>query len=120
MLCSHECMLKSLCSTSRVPWIIISCRNLLTIPITVAAVNPNNDVSLEGWDDCGAFNNYTTAFYNTSEFAAKQKEAASFLNSLPPYLDGRNVSLSNMVGPHDASTCFDPLSWANSGTFSTT
>lgn len=62
-------------------------------------MNPNNDVSLEGWDDCGAFNvNHTTAFYNSPEFAAKQKEAAPFLNSLPPYLDGRNVSLTNMVG----------------------
>jgi hypothetical protein len=39
----------------------------------------------------------TTAFYNSPAFLEKANQSAAFLNALPPYLDGRNVTLENMV-----------------------
>jgi hypothetical protein len=56
-----------------------------------------DDVTLEGWDDCDPFTTSTDAFYNSTEFAAKQAEATPFLNALKPFLDGRSVALKNMV-----------------------
>lgn len=43
------------------------------------------------------FNNATLAFYNSAAFKQVAAENAAFLNSLPPFLDGRPVSLENMV-----------------------
>jgi len=36
-------------------------------------------------------------FYASDLFKAKAAEHSSFLNELQPYLDGRSVSLQNMV-----------------------
>jgi len=69
------------------------------VPIDV--VNANEDVSLEGFADCNTFNAATLAFYNSSEFAAVAAEAAPFLQQLPPFLDGRSVSLINMFNIYD-------------------
>jgi hypothetical protein len=44
-----------------------------------------------------AFIKSTDEFYESAEFTAKEKETESFLAPLPHYLDGRNVSLENMV-----------------------
>jgi hypothetical protein len=70
---------------------------VLTGDIVVESVL-EDDVTLEGWDDCDPFTTSTDAFYNSTEFAAKQAEATPFLNALKPYLDGRSVALKNMVG----------------------
>jgi hypothetical protein len=43
------------------------------------------------------FTTANAAFYNTSTFAAKAAQAKSFLSLLPSYLDGRSVTLQNMV-----------------------
>ncbi|KAK0503448.1 histidine phosphatase superfamily [Armillaria luteobubalina] len=74
------------------------------------SVEPDNDVSLEGWTSCGAFDTSTNAFYNSTEFQAKVNESASFISQLSPYLDGRPVTLKNMIydymnveNIHDAS-----------------
>ncbi|KAJ8590211.1 phosphoglycerate mutase-like protein [Rhizopogon salebrosus TDB-379] len=64
--------------------------------IPIEAVDPNLSVSLEGFDDCNTFDTHTTAFYNSSEFQQMATQSAPFLNSLPPYLDGRSVELQNM------------------------
>ncbi|TFK48705.1 phosphoglycerate mutase-like protein [Heliocybe sulcata] len=64
--------------------------------VPIQTVEPDEDVSLEGWTDCNTFNDATEAFYNSSVFQEKQKEAASFLSQLPQYLDGRSVALTNM------------------------
>ncbi len=88
---------------------------VLTIYL-VESVEPDNDVSLEGYTSCGvsyisqriivcpsqptqAFDTSTNAFYNSTEFQAKANESASFINQLAPYLDGRPVTLKNMVMP---------------------
>ncbi|KAJ7808863.1 histidine phosphatase superfamily [Mycena olivaceomarginata] len=61
------------------------------------SVEPANDVSLEGWTSCAAFDASTAAFYNSTEFAQKKNESAAFLNLLPQFLDGRPVTLENMI-----------------------
>ncbi|THG95298.1 hypothetical protein EW145_g7984 [Phellinidium pouzarii] len=65
--------------------------------VPVVSIEPNVDVSLEGWTDCNTFNEATVAFYNSSLFKQVAAENAEFLQSLPPYLDGRSVSLENMI-----------------------
>jgi len=65
-----------------------------TVPID--AVDPNLDVSLEGYLDCNTFNTHTTDFYNSPEFQQMAEQSAAFLDLLPPYLDGRAIALQNM------------------------
>jgi prostatic aicd phosphatase len=59
-------------------------------------VEPDNDVSLEGWTDCATFTTATTNFYNSSIFTKTAADHADFLNALPPFLDGRDATLVNM------------------------
>lgn len=47
--------------------------------------------------DVQPFSDATAAFYNSTLFQQVAQENAAFLNSLPPFLDGRSVSLENMV-----------------------
>ncbi|KAF8893679.1 histidine phosphatase superfamily [Gymnopilus junonius] len=70
-----------------------------TVPIE--SVEPDNDVSLEGWDDCNTFVNANNAFYESSLFNQTAAVHANFLNSLSPYLDGRPVTLKNMWNIYD-------------------
>ncbi|KLO05436.1 phosphoglycerate mutase-like protein, partial [Schizopora paradoxa] len=65
--------------------------------VPIASIDPNDDVSLEGFTSCNTFNNATLAFYNSAAFKQVAAENAAFLNSLPPFLDGRPVSLENMI-----------------------
>nr|VWO95604.1 Tetrahydroxynaphthalene reductase (EC (T4HN reductase) (THNR) [Ganoderma boninense] len=65
--------------------------------IPIESVEPNEDVSLEGFTSCNTFDAHTTAFYNSDEFKAKNAEASQFLTSLQPYMDGRPVTLENMI-----------------------
>lgn len=43
------------------------------------------------------FTTYTNQFYNSTGFQAMANAHAAFLQSLPPFLDGRSVSLEDMV-----------------------
>lgn len=65
-----------------------------TVPIE--SVEPDNDISLEGWTDCNTFNAATAAFYASALFNQTAQENADFINSLPPFLDGRPATLINM------------------------
>ncbi|KAF5355273.1 hypothetical protein D9758_006063 [Tetrapyrgos nigripes] len=69
--------------------------------IPIESVDTDNDISLEGWTQCPAFDKSTQAFYNSSEFQKKANESSSFLNQLPQYLDGRPVTLQNMFNIFD-------------------
>jgi len=69
--------------------------------VPIESVEPNEDISLEGYTSCNTFNNATAAFYNSTEFLQVAAEAAPFLNSLPPFLDGRPVTLVNMFNIFD-------------------
>ncbi|KAI0683069.1 phosphoglycerate mutase-like protein [Earliella scabrosa] len=65
--------------------------------VPVESVEPGNDVSLEGWTSCKAFDAHTAAFYGSDEFALKEQEASQFLTDLTPFMDGRPVTLENMI-----------------------
>jgi prostatic aicd phosphatase len=43
------------------------------------------------------YNNYLSDFYDSDAFKLKANQSAAFLAQLPPYLDGRPVTLENMV-----------------------
>ncbi|KAN0087790.1 Histidine phosphatase superfamily [Tylopilus felleus] len=69
--------------------------------VPIDAVDPNLDVSLEGFLDCNTFDTHTTNFYNSEAFQQMASQSAAFLDLLPPYLDGRSVSLENMWNIYD-------------------
>ncbi|KDR82623.1 hypothetical protein GALMADRAFT_835169 [Galerina marginata CBS 339.88] len=70
-----------------------------TVPIE--SVEPDNDVSLEGFTDCNTFVTATNAFYNSALFNATAAAHADFIKSLPPFLDGRPATLVNMWNIYD-------------------
>lgn len=82
----------------------------------VESVEPENDISLEGWTSCNvsafvdfhfgiayisyfvqSFTNATKQLYASSFFKEKGQESNNFLQALSPYLDGRSVGFENMV-----------------------
>ncbi|PPQ67973.1 hypothetical protein CVT25_000453 [Psilocybe cyanescens] len=65
-----------------------------TVPIE--SVEPDNDISLEGWTDCGTFVDATNAFYNSAVFNETAAAHASFIASLPQFLDNRPATLVDM------------------------
>jgi len=67
----------------------------------VESVDPNNDVSLEGYTSCAPFDTATIEFYNSTAFLQKQNDSNAFLDQLPPYLDGRPVTLQDMWNIYD-------------------
>ncbi|KAG5639427.1 hypothetical protein H0H81_002298 [Sphagnurus paluster] len=69
--------------------------------IPVESVEPDNDISLEGWTSCKTFTQDTAALYKSPEFLQMAKDNAEFLNALPPYLDGRPVTFENMWNVFD-------------------
>lgn len=69
--------------------------------VPLESVEPDNDISLEGWTKCRTFNSATDSFYNSAEFKAKAVKHSAFLEQLPKYLDGRPVTLENMWNVFD-------------------
>ncbi|TFK40711.1 histidine phosphatase superfamily [Crucibulum laeve] len=69
--------------------------------VPIESVEPDNDISLEGWTSCGEFTNSNIAFYSSPAFKQKEADHADFLKSLTPYVGGRNVSLQNMWNIYD-------------------
>ncbi|KAI0373828.1 phosphoglycerate mutase-like protein [Pilatotrama ljubarskyi] len=64
--------------------------------VPIESVEPNEDVSLEGFTSCNTFDDHTEEFYQSSAFKDKASQAAQFLTDLKPYMDGRPVTLENM------------------------
>ncbi|KAF9458230.1 histidine phosphatase superfamily [Collybia nuda] len=69
--------------------------------IPIESVEPENDISLEGWTSCNTFAIATKQFYESPVFRQKAAEHDAFLKSLPPYLDGRPVTFENMWNVFD-------------------
>ncbi|KAI6129684.1 histidine phosphatase superfamily [Pisolithus croceorrhizus] len=69
--------------------------------VPIDGIDPNNNMTLEGFQNCSTFNTHTTAFYDSPEFQEMQSQSAAFLNLLPPYLGGRSTSLENMWNIYD-------------------
>ncbi|KAL9711144.1 hypothetical protein Ac2012v2_005684 [Leucoagaricus gongylophorus] len=64
--------------------------------IPVESVEPNNDISLEGFTSCPSLDTDTNAFYASPEFKAKASEYADFFNAIRPFLDQRPDDLEDM------------------------
>ncbi|KAF8654610.1 hypothetical protein AX16_003522 [Volvariella volvacea WC 439] len=69
--------------------------------VPVESVEPDNDISLEGWTQCNTFTQATNEFYTSAEFKAKAAEYADFFENLPRYLDERQAKLENMWNVFD-------------------
>jgi len=69
--------------------------------VPIESVEPDNDVTLEGWTKCKTFDKATSTFYDSAEFKAFGNEHTEFLDSLPQYLDGRPVTFQNMWNVFD-------------------
>ncbi|CAE6470425.1 unnamed protein product [Rhizoctonia solani] len=66
--------------------------------VPIESVEPDTDVSLEGWTECNTFATATSAFYNSTEFKQVSDANTDFLNSLRPIVGpGRPLKLTNMA-----------------------
>lgn len=63
--------------------------------VPVAFIDPQEDISLEGWTSCNAFTNWTSAVYSSPAFQQVARDNAAFLQSLGPIVGNRNVTLAN-------------------------
>ncbi|KAF8630878.1 hypothetical protein AX17_005236 [Amanita inopinata Kibby_2008] len=64
--------------------------------IPIESVEPNNDISLDGWTSCGSFLDNIHNFYASKAFKEKEAENQDFINSLSRYLNGPSISFSNI------------------------
>ncbi|KAH9950621.1 phosphoglycerate mutase-like protein [Amylocystis lapponica] len=64
--------------------------------VAINALDPDEDVALEGFTDCNTLDTRTEQFYNSKAFAQMASDSAAFLDELPPYVGGRTVSLQNI------------------------
>jgi len=69
--------------------------------VSVESVEPDNDISLEGFTSCPAFVDANNEFYASDGFKQVAAENADFLTALSPLLDGRNTSLVNAYNVYD-------------------
>ncbi|KAF9646303.1 phosphoglycerate mutase-like protein [Thelephora ganbajun] len=69
--------------------------------VPIESVEPENDISLEGWTACNAFANATKQLYASPSFKAKGQEYSEFLQALSPYLGGRPADFENMWNVFD-------------------
>ncbi|CAE7180550.1 unnamed protein product [Rhizoctonia solani] len=66
--------------------------------VPIESVEPDTDVSLEGWTECNTFTTATSAFYNSTEFKQVSDANADFLASLRPIVGPeRPLKLANMA-----------------------
>ncbi|KAI5450298.1 hypothetical protein NCC49_003209 [Naganishia albida] len=69
--------------------------------VPIESVEPDEDVSLEGWTSCNAFTKWTSQVYASEPFKAVAEANADFLTTLKPLVGERNVSLANMYNVFD-------------------
>ncbi|CEL55216.1 hypothetical protein RSOLAG1IB_01224 [Rhizoctonia solani AG-1 IB] len=68
----------------------------------IETVEPETDVSLEGWTECNTFTTATSVFYNSTEFKEMSDASAEFLASLRPIVGpDRPLKLTNMWNIYD-------------------
>jgi hypothetical protein len=69
--------------------------------IPVETVEPYNDLSLESWTNCPAFERHIQSVYNSDEFKKKANEASHFLTKLKDFTFGRPTTLENIWNIYD-------------------
>ncbi|KAB5594889.1 hypothetical protein CTheo_1704 [Ceratobasidium theobromae] len=78
--------------------------------VPIESVEPETDVSLEGWTECNTFTAATAAFYNSTEFKRVAEANADFLASLRPLVGpSRPLKLTNMASTTTMQGIFDFL-----------
>ncbi|KDN50703.1 hypothetical protein RSAG8_01201, partial [Rhizoctonia solani AG-8 WAC10335] len=91
----------------------------------IESVEPDTDVSLEGWTECNTFTTATSAFYNSTEFMQVSDANADFLTSLRSIIyDFLNVqsihnqSLAQQITPGILARARALANWHQYHTFS--
>ncbi|CAE6413402.1 unnamed protein product [Rhizoctonia solani] len=91
----------------------------------IESVEPDTDVSLEGWTECNTFATATSVFYNSTEFRQVSDANADFLASLRPIIyDFLNVqsihnqSLAQQITPDILARARALANWHQYRTFS--
>lgn len=69
--------------------------------IPVETVEPYNDLSLESWTGCPAFEKHISRVHASDEFVKKAREAQPFLQSVRDYIFGRPATLDNIWNIYD-------------------
>ncbi|KAF8635858.1 hypothetical protein AX15_000050 [Amanita polypyramis BW_CC] len=69
--------------------------------IPIDSVDPNDDISLEGWASCAPFSQNVEAFERSTIFRTKEAENQDFLNSLIPFIGGRSANFSDICNVFD-------------------
>lgn len=70
--------------------------------IPVESVEPNLDISLEGFTSCPNFDAHIQVFFNSTSFKQEAMVAAPFLQQLPPILgNNRSIDFTNMFNIFD-------------------
>ncbi|KAL7284705.1 hypothetical protein ACG7TL_002011 [Trametes sanguinea] len=69
--------------------------------IPVESVEPNEDVSLEGFTSCPNFDNHINQFYASEPFIAESNIARPFLEKLHKFLGNRSIDFTNMYNIFD-------------------
>ncbi|KAF9783875.1 histidine phosphatase superfamily [Thelephora terrestris] len=69
--------------------------------IPVETVEPYNDLSLESWTNCPAFEKHIQKVYESDEFKKKAQEAGRFLSKLKDFTFGRPTTLENIWNVYD-------------------
>jgi len=69
------------------------------VPITT--VDPDDDVSFEGWVDCPTLTKATNAFYASPGFKKVASDNAAYLSTLSDLVGGRPTNLTNMMNIYD-------------------
>ncbi|CDO77406.1 hypothetical protein BN946_scf184857.g12 [Trametes cinnabarina] len=69
----------------------------ILISLAVESVEPNEDISLEGFTSCPNFDNHISQFYASAPFLAEANIARPFLEQLQRFLGNRSIDFTNMI-----------------------
>jgi hypothetical protein len=69
--------------------------------IPIESLDPTEDISLQSWIGCPAFETHISNFYGSSVFKNKEAESADFLAELQPFVYGVSANLKNIWNVYD-------------------
>ncbi|KAJ7467626.1 histidine phosphatase superfamily [Mycena latifolia] len=69
--------------------------------VPIETVEPGNDLSMESWTDCPAFQKHVASFHGSDAFKDKAKEAAPFFQDVKDFVFGRPATLENIWNIYD-------------------
>ncbi|KAI8989090.1 phosphoglycerate mutase-like protein [Trametes punicea] len=69
--------------------------------IPVESVEPDEDISLEGFTSCPNFDNHISRFYASERFQNEANIARPFLEKLQPFIGNRSINFTDMFNIFD-------------------